>query len=260
MNINRTNYESYFLLYVDRELTAVEMLAVEEFVANNPDLQPELELLQASCLPVETVPFLKKTDLYQTAEISSELQESALLYTDNELTDTERIALETRFNKEPALGQLIKELAQTKLSPAEQVAFPDKSTLYRREPARVISLYFRRIAAAAVIVGAGIHGYVPTDFMAGIMGREAWWSVPLAVALGVPMYSNAAGIVPVVEALLAKGAAFGTVLAFMMSVVALSLPELVILRKVLKPRLIAVFTGVVATGILLVGYVFNLVL
>jgi hypothetical protein len=156
MNINRTNYESYFLLYVDRELTAVEMLAVEEFVANNPDLQPELELLQASCLPVETVPFLKKTDLYQTAEISSELQESALLYTDNELTDTERIALETRFNKEPALGQLIKELAQTKLSPAEQVAFPDKSTLYRREPARVISLYFRRIAAAAVIVGIGL--------------------------------------------------------------------------------------------------------
>lgn len=113
---------------------------------------------------------------------------------------------------------------------------------------------------AGIAVGAGIHGYVPTDFMAGIMGREAWWSVPLAVALGVPMYSNAAGIVPVVEALLAKGAAFGTVLAFMMSVVALSLPELVILRKVLKPRLIAVFFGVVATGILLVGYVFNLVL
>lgn len=113
---------------------------------------------------------------------------------------------------------------------------------------------------AGIAVGAGIHGYVPTDFMAALMGREAWWSVPLAVALGVPMYSNAAGIVPVVEALLAKGAALGTALAFMMSVVALSLPELVILRKVLKPRLIAVFTGVVATGILLVGYVFNLVL
>lgn len=113
---------------------------------------------------------------------------------------------------------------------------------------------------AGIAVGAGIHGYVPTDFMAALMGRDAWWSVPLAVALGVPMYSNAAGIVPVVEALLAKGAALGTALAFMMSVVALSLPELVILRKVLKPRLIAVFTGVVATGILLIGYVFNLVL
>ena len=109
-------------------------------------------------------------------------------------------------------------------------------------------------------VGAGIHGYVPEDFMASIMGAQAWWSVPLAVAIGVPMYSNAAGIIPVVEALLSKGAALGTVLAFMMSVIALSLPEMIILRKVLKVRLIAVFIGVVATGILLVGYVFNAVM
>ena len=113
---------------------------------------------------------------------------------------------------------------------------------------------------AGIAVGAGIHGYVPEDFMASIMGREAWWSVPLAVIIGVPMYSNAAGIIPVVEALLAKGAALGTVLAFMMSVIALSLPEMIILRKVLKLRLIAVFAGVVACGILLVGYVFNAVL
>ena len=111
-----------------------------------------------------------------------------------------------------------------------------------------------------IAIGAGIHGYVPQDFMAGFMGREAWWSVPLAVVIGVPMYSNAAGIIPVVEALLAKGAALGTVLAFMMSVIALSLPEMVILRKVLKMRLIATFAGVVATGILIVGYVFNAVL
>ncbi len=110
---------------------------------------------------------------------------------------------------------------------------------------------------AGIALGAAIHGYVPEDFMASIMGREAWWSVPLAVLLGVPMYSNAAGIIPVVEALLAKGAALGTVLAFMMSVIALSLPEMIILRKVLKIRLIAVFAGVVACGILLVGYVFN---
>jgi hypothetical protein len=106
-------------------------------------------------------------------------------------------------------------------------------------------------------VGAGIHGYVPEEFMASIMGAQVWWSVPLAVAIGVPMYSNAAGIIPVVQALLAKGAALGTALAFMMSVIALSLPELVILRKVLKAPLIAVFVGVVACGILLVGYVFN---
>ena len=113
---------------------------------------------------------------------------------------------------------------------------------------------------AGIAVGAGIHGYVPEGFLAGIMGKGAWWSVPAAVAIGIPMYSNAAGIVPVVQALLEKGAALGTVLAFMMSVIALSLPELVILRKVLKPRLIAVFVAVVGLGILLVGYLFNALL
>jgi hypothetical protein len=110
---------------------------------------------------------------------------------------------------------------------------------------------------AGIAVGAGIHGWVPENFMASIMGRGAWWSVPLAVLIGVPMYSNAAGIIPIVHALLEKGAALGTVLAFMMAVIALSLPETIILRKVLKPALIAVFLGVVTTGIVLVGYLFN---
>jgi hypothetical protein len=113
---------------------------------------------------------------------------------------------------------------------------------------------------AGIAIGAGIHGWVPQDFMASFMGKDAWWSVPLAVLIGVPMYANAAGIIPIVQALLAKGAALGTVLAFMMSVIALSLPEMVILRKVLKPRLIATFVGVVAAGILIVGVVFNVVL
>ena len=111
-----------------------------------------------------------------------------------------------------------------------------------------------------IAVGAGIHGFVPEGVMASIMGKGSWWSVPLSVLIGVPMYSNAAGIIPVVEALLGKGAALGTVLAFMMSVIALSLPEMVILRKVLKPRLIAVFIGVVASGILFVGYLFNMII
>ncbi len=112
-----------------------------------------------------------------------------------------------------------------------------------------------------IAVGAGIHGYVPQDLLASIMGRDApWWSLPAAVLLGVPMYSNAAGIIPVVEALLGKGAALGTVLAFMMSVIALSLPEMIILRKVLKLPLIATFAGVVAAGILGVGFIFNAVL
>lgn len=113
---------------------------------------------------------------------------------------------------------------------------------------------------AGIAVGAGIHGWVPENFMASLMGKQAWWSVPLAVLIGIPMYSNAAGIIPVVQALLGKGAALGTVLAFMMSVIGLSLPEMVILRKVLSIRLIAVFAGVVGLGILIVGYVFNLVL
>jgi len=108
-----------------------------------------------------------------------------------------------------------------------------------------------------IAVGAGIHGWVPTDALAGLMGRSAWWSVPLSVLLGVPMYSNAAGIIPIVQALLEKGAALGTVLAFMMAVIGLSLPETIILRKVLRPRLIATFVGVVAVGILIVGYLFN---
>jgi uncharacterized membrane protein YraQ (UPF0718 family) len=113
---------------------------------------------------------------------------------------------------------------------------------------------------AGIAIGAAIHGWVPEDFMASIMGKGAWWSVPLAVLIGVPMYTNAAGVIPIVQALLAKGAALGTVLAFMMSVIALSAPEMIILRKVLKPRLIATFAGVVAAGILVVGYVFNFAL
>ena len=111
-----------------------------------------------------------------------------------------------------------------------------------------------------IAIGAGIHGYVPEGFLASFMGKGAWWSVPLAVLLGVPMYSNAAGIIPVVQALLGKGAALGTVLAFMMAVIGLSLPEAIILRKVLKLRLILTFFGIVALGILLVGYLFNFIM
>lgn len=111
-----------------------------------------------------------------------------------------------------------------------------------------------------IAVGAGIHGYVPQDFMAGLMGKQAWWSVPLSVLVGIPMYTNAAGVVPIIHALIGKGAAIGSALAFMMSVIALSLPEMLILKKVLRPQLIAVFVGVVGCGILLVGYLFNMVL
>ena len=110
-----------------------------------------------------------------------------------------------------------------------------------------------------IAMGALIHGYVPEDFMVKIMGAEAWWSVPAAVIMGIPMYTNAAGVIPIVEALLGKGAALGTVLAFMMSVIALSLPEMIILKQVLTYRLIAVFIGIVGSGILAVGFLFNLI-
>jgi uncharacterized membrane protein YraQ (UPF0718 family) len=110
---------------------------------------------------------------------------------------------------------------------------------------------------AGIGVGAFIHGWVPEGLLAGVMGRQAWWSVPLAVGIGVPMYAGTATLIPIVQALLAKGAALGTVLAFMMAVVGLSLPEFILLRRVLRPRLLGAFIGVVSTGILLVGWLFN---
>ena len=111
-----------------------------------------------------------------------------------------------------------------------------------------------------IAVGAGIHGYVPESALAEILGKQAWWSVPAAVGLGIPLYSNAAGIMPIVSALMEKGAALGTVLAFMMAVVGLSLPEMIILRRVLKLPLIAVFITTLAIAITITGYFFNLVL
>ena len=113
---------------------------------------------------------------------------------------------------------------------------------------------------AGIAVGAAIHGYVPEGLMASFMGKDVWWAVPAAVLLGVPMYSNAAGIIPIMQALMEKGAALGTTLAFMMAVIGLSLPETIILRKVLKWQLIAVFLGVVSVGIIIIGYLFNAIL
>ena len=142
---------------------------------------------------------------------------------------------------------------ETRMSWAERFGTAWQST---REIVGKVWLY----VVIGIAVGAFIHGFVPEDALAGIMGENAWWSVPAAVAIGVPMYANAAGVIPVVQALIGKGAALGTALAFMMSVVALSLPEMIILRRVLKPRLIAVFVGVVSVGIVLTGYLFNLVI
>jgi uncharacterized membrane protein YraQ (UPF0718 family) len=113
--------------------------------------------------------------------------------------------------------------------------------------------------AIGIAVGAGAHGFVPEDFMASIMGKSAWYSVPLSVLIGVPLYSNAAGIIPIVSVLIEKGASLGTALAFMMSVIGLSLPEMIILRKVLKLPLIFTFIAIVSTGIMIVGFLFNMI-
>lgn len=111
-----------------------------------------------------------------------------------------------------------------------------------------------------IAVGAGAHGYVPEDFLGALLGEGRWYGVPLAILIGVPMYSNAAGIIPIVSVLIEKGVSLGTALAFMMSVIALSLPEIIILKKVLKWQLIAAFVGIVAAGIIIVGFIFNTVM
>jgi uncharacterized protein len=111
-----------------------------------------------------------------------------------------------------------------------------------------------------IAVGAGAHGYVPQTFMAAIMGKSVWYSVPLSVLIGVSLYSNAAGIIPIVSVLIEKGASLGTSLAFMMAVIGLSLPEMIILKKVLKLPFILTFAGIVAIGIMIVGFLFNAIM
>ena len=113
---------------------------------------------------------------------------------------------------------------------------------------------------AGIAVGAGIHGYVPEDALASILGSDVWWSVPAAVLIGIPLYSNAAGIVPIVGTLIEKGASVGTALAFMMSVIGLSLPEAVILKRVLKTPLLVTFFAVIGVAIVITGYLFNSIL
>jgi uncharacterized membrane protein YraQ (UPF0718 family) len=110
-----------------------------------------------------------------------------------------------------------------------------------------------------IAVGAAAHGYVPESFMTNLMGKSVWYSVPLSVLIGVPLYSNAAGIIPIVSVFIEKGVPLGTALAFMMSVIGLSLPEMIILKKVLKLPLIFTFIGIVATGIMMVGFLFNMI-
>ncbi len=165
-----------------------------------------------------------------------------------------------RLDMEEHIEDWVQEMRQGEALVMEQKLTVADRVAHGSQAVRDIVVKVWPYVVAGIGVGALIHGYVPESFMATIMGKDAWWSVPAAVLVGIPMYSNAAGIVPVVEALLGKGAALGTVLAFMMSVIALSLPEMVILRKVLKPRLIALFIAVVGSGILFTGFLFNMII
>ncbi len=143
--------------------------------------------------------------------------------------------------------------------PEEQLSFADRLRMGWEQVREILGKVWIWVVTG-ISIGALIHGYVPEAMMLRIMGGEAWWSVPAAVVVGVPMYTNAAGVIPIVEALLGKGAALGTTLAFMMSVIALSLPEMVILKQVLTYRLIAIFIAVVSLGILATGFLFNIIL
>jgi len=164
-----------------------------------------------------------------------------------------------RMKMERHVEPWVYEMQATGTSVEERLTWSERVTAGRRAVQEIVGKVWIYVVIG-IAVGAGIHGYVPEDAMASIMGKSAWWSVPVAVLLGVPMYSNAAGIIPIVQALLEKGASLGTVLAFMMAVIGLSLPESIILRKVLRPRLIGTFVGVVAAGILIIGYLFNIIL
>ena len=107
-------------------------------------------------------------------------------------------------------------------------------------------------------VGALVHGYVPNDYLASLINKSTWYSVPLAVLIGVPLYSCSPGAVPIAYALIEKGVPLGTALAFMMSVIGISLPELIILKRVLKLPFIFIFIGIITTGIMIVGYLMNI--
>ena len=138
-------------------------------------------------------------------------------------------------------------------SDSEEVKFADRIQYGYNAVKEIVGKVWLYVILG-IAVGAGAHGYVPADFMASLMGSSAWYSVPLSVIIGVPLYSNAAGIIPIVSVHIEKGASLGTALAFMMAVIGLSLPEMIILKKVLKLPFILTFTGIMAAGIMIVGF------
>ncbi|MBU4217149.1 permease [Candidatus Parcubacteria bacterium] len=164
------------------------------------------------------------------------------------------------FNVEHLLADFInKNRAQANVMPLMKM-----TTKERREFSWDYTLDIVKKVWPYIIIGIGlgawIHGYVPTDFLAQYAGSDKWYAVPLATLIGIPLYSNAAGVIPLVSALTEKGVSMGTTLAFMMAVTALSLPEFMILKKVMRTRLIVIFASTVGVGIIFTGYLFNFIL
>ena len=140
--------------------------------------------------------------------------------------------------------------------PQEQLSPGDRMRYAREQVAEIIQRVWLYILIG-VGIGAAIHNWIPQDLISALIGRDNWWSAPLAALLGVPMYADIFGTLPIAEALVGKGVGLGTVLAFMMAVTALSLPSLIMLKKVVKAPLLALFFAIVVIGIMLIGYLFN---
>ena len=169
-----------------------------------------------------------------------------------------------KFNLDRYLSPWVKELQASSEKEAEnwekeKTPFIDRLPAIIKEGWDIVSKVLIYVIIG-IAIGAAMHGYVPENFFAKYLSADRWYAMPLAVLAGVPMYANAAGIIPIVSVLIEKGASLGTSLAFMMSVIGLSLPEIIILKKVLKLPLILTFVSVVAIGIMLVGYLFNFLL
>ncbi len=169
-----------------------------------------------------------------------------------------------QMNLEPLLTDWVRKVWQQ--AKAEQKAFDlEKTTFVMRIPT-IIKEAFGIVKSVfiyillGIAIGAAMHGYVPEGFFEQYIGKDTWYAVPLAVLLGIPMYANAAGIIPVIQVFVAKGIPIGTSLAFMMAVVGLSIPEATLLKKVMTTKLVLIFFGVVAVCIMISGYLFNLIL
>ena len=168
-----------------------------------------------------------------------------------------------KFNLEHLLSDWVKQILENKIQ--HQSYDEEKQTFYQRLPeitrgawsiVKDVILY----VIIGIAIGAAMHGYVPENFFSQYLGGGEWWTVPLAVIVAVPMYANAAGIVPVIEVFVAKGVPLGTAIAFMMATVGLSIPEATLLKKVMSIKLIAIFFGVITLCIIISGYLFNIIL